>query len=255
MPAKRVSRERNYLYRCLRDYNGALAELELARRTLPNDPRVVELTGYILRRRGQQEEGVRNLERSIELDPRNPFYPPTACPQLSGSAALSRTGCRIRSRLNYCSKRCRHESSAVLWLTLTGKPRRDRCTKRLIRFWPADPGAISDAADAWFQCALAERDPAAAERAPGGARRQSVLGRRPCLFSRSFGEGLLARMMKDEARAHAAFTKARLEQEKIVQARPEYGPPLCVLGSDRRRSGAKRRGVARRAARDRTSSR
>jgi tetratricopeptide (TPR) repeat protein len=51
----------NYLYRCLRDYNGALAELELARRTLPNDPRIFELTGYILRRRGQPEEGVRNL--------------------------------------------------------------------------------------------------------------------------------------------------------------------------------------------------
>jgi serine/threonine-protein kinase len=37
-------------------------------------------------------------------------------------------------------------------------------------------------------------------------------------------------MMKDEARAYAAFTKARLEQEKIVQAQPDYGPPLCVLG-------------------------
>jgi serine/threonine-protein kinase len=37
-------------------------------------------------------------------------------------------------------------------------------------------------------------------------------------------------MMKDEAKAHAAFTKARLEQEKIVQAQPDYGPPLCVLG-------------------------
>ena len=30
-------------------------------------------TGYILRRRGQQEEGLRNLERAAELDPRN-FY-------------------------------------------------------------------------------------------------------------------------------------------------------------------------------------
>ena len=61
----------NYLYYCLRDYNGALAELEMARRSLPNDPRLFELTGYILRRRGQQEEGLRNLERAVELDPRN----------------------------------------------------------------------------------------------------------------------------------------------------------------------------------------
>jgi serine/threonine-protein kinase len=92
------------------------------------------------------------------------------------------------------------------------------------------PDAISDAAETWFTFALAERDPAAAERA------LAALGDNPCWIdgplrlSRSFGEGLLARMMNDEARAYAAFTKARLEQEKIVQARPDYGPPLCVLG-------------------------
>ena len=36
--------------------------------------------------------------------------------------------------------------------------------------------------------------------------------------------------MKDEAKARAAFSKARAEQEKIVQAQPDYGPALCVLG-------------------------
>ena len=60
-----------YLYYGLRDYAGALAELEIARRALPNDPRLFELTGYILRRRGQQEEGLQNLQRAAELDPRN----------------------------------------------------------------------------------------------------------------------------------------------------------------------------------------
>src|SRR5438128_10975149 len=62
-----------YLYYGLRDYAGALAQLEIARRALPNDPRLFELTGYILRRRGQQEEGLRSLERAVELDPRNFF--------------------------------------------------------------------------------------------------------------------------------------------------------------------------------------
>src|SRR3954454_5546067 len=60
-----------YLYYGLRDYAGALAELEIARRALPNDARLFELTGYILRRRGQQEEGLQNLKRAVELDPRN----------------------------------------------------------------------------------------------------------------------------------------------------------------------------------------
>ncbi len=60
-----------YLYYGLRDYAGALAELEIARRALPNDPRLFEFTGFILRRRGQQEEGLQNLQRAVELDPRN----------------------------------------------------------------------------------------------------------------------------------------------------------------------------------------
>jgi hypothetical protein len=82
----------------------------------------------------------------------------------------------------------------------------------------------------WFKRALAERDAAAAERA------LVALGDNPCwnegtiILSRSFGEGLLARMTKDEARARTAFDAARAEQEKIVQAQPDYGPTLCVLG-------------------------
>ncbi|HEY4284375.1 MAG TPA: hypothetical protein VGM62_15025, partial [Chthoniobacterales bacterium] len=92
------------------------------------------------------------------------------------------------------------------------------------------PGAIASAADTWFFCALAERDPVAAERA------LVALGDNPCwvesaiILSRSFGEGLLARMTKDEARARTAFEAARAQQEKIVQAQPGYGPALCVLG-------------------------
>src|SRR5437879_3491520 len=62
-----------YLYYGLRDYAGALAELEIARRALPNDPRLFELTGYILQRRGQPEAGLQNLQRAVELDPRNFF--------------------------------------------------------------------------------------------------------------------------------------------------------------------------------------
>jgi len=219
----------NYLYFCQRDYNGALAELEVARRSLPNDPRIFELSGLILRRRGQQEEGVRNLERAVELDPRNPF----TLQQLA---------------ISYQFLRRYPEEAAVLDRALTIVPN-DVATKtnraQVDLFSKAEtrplhetinsilagsPSAISDAANDWFTCALAERDPTAAEQA------LVALGNNPswsdgALFlSRSFGEGLLARMIKDEARAHAAFSEARLEQEKIVQAQPSYGPPLCVLG-------------------------
>src|SRR5262249_15329619 len=61
------------LYQGYLDYDGALAELELARQTLPNDPRVFLWRGLIERRQGRWEESIRNSERAIELDPRNFF--------------------------------------------------------------------------------------------------------------------------------------------------------------------------------------
>jgi TolB-like protein/Tfp pilus assembly protein PilF len=60
-------------YHCYRDYEKALAELAIARRELPNDSSVPELTGFIARRQGQWRECISNLERAAELDPQNVF--------------------------------------------------------------------------------------------------------------------------------------------------------------------------------------
>jgi tetratricopeptide (TPR) repeat protein len=224
-----------YLYFGPRDYAGALAELETARRSLPNDPRIFELTGYILRRRGQQEEGLRNLKKALELDPRN--Y--EIMTQISGS---------------YENLRRYPEEAAILDRILTIIPNdpAPKIGRTMIEFyWKADtrplhqmiesilaenPGVISDNffANCWFVLALAERDPIAAERALvalGDNFPDNVSWSDGFInLSRSFGEGLLARMIKDEAKARTAFSKARAEQEKIVQAQPDHAPALCVLG-------------------------
>ncbi len=218
-----------FLYYCLRDFDGALAALELGRRALPNDPRVFELTGYVLRRRGQHEEGVRNLERAVELDPRNTYV----LQQITSSYQILRRYQKAAAALDRV-------------LAITPNDLVIKANRALVDFdWKAEtrplhetiesilatnPGAIADVAADWFECALGERDATAAERA------LIALNDNPCWsddaieLSPSFGEGLLARMVKDELKAHAAFTKARLEQEKIVQARPDNGPALCVLG-------------------------
>ena len=218
----------NYLYYGLRDYAGALAELETARRALPNDRRIFELTGFILRRRGQQEEGLRNLQRAAELDPRN-FY------------TLQQIALSYQFLGRYA------EAIAAFDRALSIMP--DNVETRAARdlydlFWKGDtrplhqtidsilaqgPSAIAPAADVWFACALAERDSAAAERALVALGDNDCWNEAVINLSGSFGEGLLARMTKDEARAHAAFEAARAQQEKIVHAEPDYGPALCVL--------------------------
>jgi len=218
-----------YLYYGLRDYAGALAELEIARRGLPNDPRLFELTGYILRRRGQQEEGLQNLQRAVELDPRN-FY---TLQQIALSyqvlgryaeaiAALDRALAIVPDNVE---TRANREEYYVFWKADTG-PLRQTIDAILAQ----GAGAIASTADTWFDCALDERDPAAAERALVAMGDNSWWVEGALTLSRSFGEGLLARMTKDETRARTAFEAARAQQEKIVQAQPDYGPALCVLG-------------------------
>ena len=62
-----------YYYNGFRDYGRARNELVIARRALPNSADVFRYTGMIDRREGHWDEATRNLERALELDPRNFF--------------------------------------------------------------------------------------------------------------------------------------------------------------------------------------
>ena len=217
------------LYRGYLEYNGALAELDIARRTLPNNAGVFELKGYIERRQGKQEEAVRSLERAIELDPRNTF-------------TLQQIG------LSYHHLRRYAEEESVLDRALKIDPNNvdTKVARAFVNFhWKADtrllhqtldsiratdPDAAPSIADGWLICALAERDPAAARTAAIAAGSNPPFTDEAVNFSHSFVEGVISRMLKDENEARSAFTAARAEQEKIIQAQPNYGPPLCVLG-------------------------
>ncbi len=210
------------------DYDGALAELEVARQTLPNDSRIFRLIGYIQRRQGRWEASTRNLERSIDLDPRN-------------IETLQQIA------LGYGIFRRYVEETSVLERALAIEPS-DVDTKvalASVQFhWKADtrplrqtidsigaanPAALLSAADDWLSLALAERDVAAAKNV------LNTIGDTPLTdytvhANRLVMEGVIARMTNDEGKARAAFTAAHVEQEKTVRAQPDYGPPLCVLG-------------------------
>jgi serine/threonine-protein kinase len=216
------------LYQGHLDYDGALAELQLARRTLPNHPRIFELKGYIERRQGHWEESTRSLERSIELDPRDSF-------------TLLQIG------LSYGMLHRYPEQISVFERAVAVAPN-DAASKvalAIVQFhWKADtkqlhetidsiratnPGGLKDVTSDWLSCAMAERDLEAARNA------LNAFGDAPMTdynvhLNRPLIEGVLARMANDEDKAQAAFTAARAQQEKTVQAQPDYGPALCVLG-------------------------
>src|SRR6266511_4260751 len=217
-----------HLYQGYRDYDGALVELEIARQTLPNHARIFQLMGYIQKRQGRWEESTRNLERAAELDPRD----------IETLAAVAD---------NYAEFRRYDEAKSWSARALAVEPN-DVSMKLSLSSWElglnantrplhqaiesiraTNPAAISSSLY-WLTCALAERDAAAATAALSARGETEIWFNDQVLFNRAFVEGLIARMTNDEHKARTAFTAARAEQEKIIQAQPDFGPAWCVLG-------------------------
>ena len=169
------------LYQGYLDYDAALAELEVAAKTLPNNAGVFELKGYIERRQGKQEEAVRSLERAIDLDPRNSY--------MLQQIALS-----------YRLLRRFAEQKSVLDRALAIEPNNVDIKLELATvefYWKADPrplhqmvdsiratnpAATRDIAEYWLFYALAERDAAAARNAVIAAGENPALYRRDRSF-------------------------------------------------------------------------
>ena len=216
------------LYRGYQDYRGALAELEVARKTLPNDARVFQLMGFIQRRQGHWEEATQNLERTVELDPRST----DTLQQMALQYLFVRRYAEVKPLLNrVLAIESNRVDTEVFLASVDFHWKADiRPFHQMIdSIRTTNPAELPAIADAWLTCALAERDPGAAGNAIKAVG-ENAFGEDTVQFSRTFVEGLVARMMQDEGKARSAFTAARSEQEKIVHAQPDYGPPLCVLG-------------------------
>ena len=219
--------EAENLYRGHLNYKAALAELEIAGQKLSNNARIFEMKGYIQRRQGRWEESTRNLERALDLDPRNFF----ALRQIAISYGHLRRYTEAASALD---RAIAVEPNVInqlarAFVELDSKADTRNLHQLIDSIRSKNPSALPSIADTWLLCALMERDTVTAEKALN-ALGETRLSDDVVEFSRSFVEGLIARMTKDEEKAHAAFTAARAEQEKIVDAQPNYGPALCVLG-------------------------
>jgi serine/threonine-protein kinase len=142
----------------------------------------------------------------------------------------------------------RYPEAKLVWdrvLAIEPNDMESKIARALVEFnWKADtralhllidsirttnPAVLPNIADAWFICALAERDTIAAQNALI-ALGETPLRDGPIRFNRRFVEGIIARLAKDDSRAQFAFVAARAEQEKVLQTQPDYGPALCVLG-------------------------
>jgi serine/threonine-protein kinase len=216
------------LYRGYLDYERALNELDVAAESLPNDPRLFELKGYILRREGTWEEATRNLERAVELDPLNA----DTLEQMAWQHMFLRRYREVKALLKRVLAVEPNRVVAKVFLASVDyhweanvRPLHQMID--LIR--STDPSAVPSINEGWLTCALAERDPNAVISAMS-ASAESAFGDDTVQFSRNFLKGVIARMLNDEDKARAAFTAARAEQKEPIGTGPGDAGVLCVLG-------------------------
>ena len=223
-----LARAENF-YRGYLDYDNALTELEVARQTLPNDPRIFELMGLIQRRSGRWEESTHNLEHAVDLDPRNVFTLLAIADSYRDLRRYAEAASAYDRVLGITPDAVKTKAARAL-VELEWKANTRPLRQLVDSVQTTSSIALADIADSWLLCALAERDAAAAKDALIASRENTPLNNDVFRFNRPFVEGIIARMTKDDDKARYAFTDARSEQEKLVQAQPSYGPPLVVLG-------------------------
>ena len=209
------------------NYDRAREELAKAQHALPNNVQIFKFLGLINRRQGRWEEAIRNLEHSLDLDPRN----------ANTIYDLGDTYSKLRRY---------EEAIAVAYRALALEPQSAflRTVPALIRVAAeADmaplrvmlntieaegPLSAAQVAPDSFQLALRERDSAAAARTLKNIPSESSIGNL-FPFPHAWYEGLLARLRRDAPGAHSAFRAARAEAEKLVLAQPASVALLSVL--------------------------
>lgn len=215
-------------YHCERDYQTALAELDIARRGLPNDSAIPELAGVIARRQGHWKDSIQNMERAARLDPKNIFL----LQQLSQTYLFVRRYVDMAGALDRAIAASPGDATSRVARALVDlesraetQPARD-VIHELVE---EDPSAVDAVAEQWFYLALCRRDSSETARAlasmpPEGTVPNNV--RMP----KSFCEGIAARARGDASAAESGFATARAEMARLVVEQPEYAEALSVLG-------------------------
>src|SRR6267143_1899997 len=216
-------------YYCYRDYGRARSELAIARRLLPNEPLVFATLAWIDRRQDRWQDHLRNVNRALELDPRNVFI----LHQVAGTYQVLRRYNNLTATFDRALAVTPNEAVARVARGLaeldsnaTVQPGQVAIQEVLAN----DPADGVKIVDRWFNIALCARDANDAKRALGSMLQEGITWGANVRTPRSFCEGLAARVFGDNEAAKNAFADAREEMEKVLQKQPNYAEAMSVIG-------------------------
>jgi TolB-like protein/Tfp pilus assembly protein PilF len=217
----------DFLFRCHRDYDGALAELAIARPGLPNSTPFFILSGYINRRRNHFHEAERDFSTAFALDPRNP----NAYNLLADTYVLQRRfpeAVHVSDNVLAAGEQTPivrfRRATAILYGTGDTGPLREILTK----YPDMEFAGGHTPFRAWM--AMLDGNYAEAERLLAASPRQDFQDIDfSFYYPKSWYQAMIARAKGDSARATAAFRECReiLAQRLIVK--PEHARTIAVL--------------------------
>jgi serine/threonine protein kinase/Tfp pilus assembly protein PilF len=232
----------HYLARGVRDYDGARAELELARRALPNDPAVYFETALMDRRQGRWAEALRNFDRAIELDPRNLEY--------LQDTALSYSMARRYAEAIQIGRHALALSPHDNWprLFVASQALNQRADLRPLRaeldaILAEEPGAAPFVFNHLWECAILEHDVVAVDRALAAIPAEGCRGYLGSLTPREWFVGYAARLFDHPDDAQAGFLAARAILEKHLREQPDDALTWDLLGRIKAALGEKEEAI------------
>ena len=217
----------DFLFRCRRDYDGALKELAIARPGLPNDAAFFILSGYINRRRNNWAQAERDFSTAVALDPRNP----NAYNLLADTYNLQRKhllAAQVYDRVLAAGER----TPIVFYRRDSALFNRTGNSTQLRRVLLENPDMDIGGGQTSYRVmfALIDHDFAEAERVLAASPREDFQDIDYSFYSpKPWFEAMIARAKGDSTRANAAFSAARTVLEQRLAVKPEDARTIAVL--------------------------
>jgi TolB-like protein/Flp pilus assembly protein TadD len=216
----------DYYYRGFRDYGRARAELDIARRTLPNNSEVFEYMAYIDRRQGRWAEATSNLAHALELNPRSFFMLQQLALAFEAQrryADQARTYARALKITPGDPATRMYRALVELVSRADVKPFQETLATLIAE----DPSVASDVDDP--RDALCERTAAAMDRALTNYPSEGV-ATNGITYPYAYWEGVFARCQGQLPKAQAAFANARSKVAEMSEKQPDSAAALSLLG-------------------------
>ena len=219
-----------YAYHGFRDYDTALAELEIAKRLLPNEARIYMLIGAIDRRTARFQEAMTNFKRAVELDPRNFIVVMEAASTFQGMRSYSEA-----KRLYEQSLTIQSDNPFALFLlgfnSFANSGDAAEWRKQLERVAQRGPEAARGVAFPLLVCSWMQRDQNAAEKAVALIPPEGITNSfDEAAVPREYCVGRTAWLFGHKERAQGPLVAARAIFERTTREQPDYAQAWSYLG-------------------------